>query len=88
MKEWLDNFAQKHPKAAQWIREGGLFLIFSQRQKILMDYYTTILFICNSLPILTCEKVGKFCLFCSKYAYFRESVYFYRFFFRVTFFFS
>ena len=29
MKEWLDNFAQKHPKAAQWIREGGLFLIFS-----------------------------------------------------------
>lgn len=25
MKEWLE----KHPKAAQWIREGGLFLIFS-----------------------------------------------------------
>ena len=29
MKEWLNNFAEKHPKAAQWIREGGLFLIFS-----------------------------------------------------------
>ena len=25
MKEWME----KHPKAAQWIREGGLFLIFS-----------------------------------------------------------
>ena len=25
MKEWLE----KHPKAAQWIREGGLFLLFS-----------------------------------------------------------
>lgn len=25
MKNWLE----KHPKAAQWIREGGLFLIFS-----------------------------------------------------------
>ena len=25
----MGNFAEKHPKAAQWIREGGLFLIFS-----------------------------------------------------------
>lgn len=25
----MSNFAEKHPKAAQWIREGGLFLIFS-----------------------------------------------------------
>ena len=25
MKEWME----KHPKAAQWIREGGLFLVFS-----------------------------------------------------------
>ena len=29
MKEWLNKFSEKHPKAAQWIREGGLFLIFS-----------------------------------------------------------
>ena len=29
MKKWLENFAEKHPKAAQWIREGGLFLVFS-----------------------------------------------------------
>ena len=29
MKQWLENFGKKHPKAAQWIREGGLFLIFS-----------------------------------------------------------
>ena len=25
----MNGFAEKHPKAAQWIREGGLFLIFS-----------------------------------------------------------
>ncbi|MBR2528424.1 MAG: hypothetical protein IKE58_08150 [Blautia sp.] len=29
MKNFMENFAQKHPKAAQWIREGGLFIIFS-----------------------------------------------------------
>lgn len=29
MKGFMENFAEKHPKAAQWIREGGLFLIFS-----------------------------------------------------------
>ena len=29
MKEFMENFAQKHPKAAQWIREGGLFVLFS-----------------------------------------------------------
>ncbi len=26
---WLNNFIEKHPKAAQWIREGGLFVIVS-----------------------------------------------------------
>lgn len=26
---FLDSFAEKHPKAAEWIRKGGLFLIFS-----------------------------------------------------------
>ena len=26
---FLDNFAEKHPKAAEWIRKGGLFLLFS-----------------------------------------------------------
>ena len=25
----MSSFAEKHPKAAQWIREGGLFIIFS-----------------------------------------------------------
>lgn len=29
MKKWWEGFAEKHPKAAQWVREGGLFLIFS-----------------------------------------------------------
>ena len=28
MKFWT-NFAEKHPAAAKWIREGGLFLVFS-----------------------------------------------------------
>ena len=28
MKFW-NNFAEKHPKAAEWIREGGLFVIVS-----------------------------------------------------------
>ena len=26
---FMGNFAEKHPKAAEWIRKGGLFLIFS-----------------------------------------------------------
>lgn len=26
---FMNDFAEKHPKAAQWIREGGLFLVFS-----------------------------------------------------------
>ena len=26
---FVSDFAEKHPKAAQWIREGGLFLVFS-----------------------------------------------------------
>ena len=26
---FMSNFAEKHPKAAQWIREGGLFVLFS-----------------------------------------------------------
>ena len=29
MKDFMESFAQKHPKAAQWIREGGLFVLFS-----------------------------------------------------------
>lgn len=26
---FMSTFAEKHPKAAQWIREGGLFVLFS-----------------------------------------------------------
>ncbi|MBQ1922867.1 MAG: hypothetical protein II189_03510 [Lachnospiraceae bacterium] len=29
MKNFMNSFAEKHPKAAQWIREGGLFVLFS-----------------------------------------------------------
>lgn len=28
MKNWWANFSEAHPKAAQWVREGGLFLVF------------------------------------------------------------
>ena len=29
MKNWWAKFQEKHPKASKWIREGGLFLVFS-----------------------------------------------------------
>ena len=29
MKNVWTNFTEKHPKAAKWVREGGLFIIFS-----------------------------------------------------------
>lgn len=29
LKKWWEGFSEKHPKAAQWVREGGLFLVFS-----------------------------------------------------------
>lgn len=29
IKNWWKGFTDKHPKLAQWIREGGLFLLFS-----------------------------------------------------------
>ena len=29
IKNWWDRFAEKYPKASQWIREGGLFVIVS-----------------------------------------------------------
>ena len=29
LKTWWDDFAEKNPKASQWVREGGLFVIVS-----------------------------------------------------------
>ena len=29
IKNWWNNFAETHPKASKWVREGGLFFIFS-----------------------------------------------------------
>lgn len=29
LKNWWSNFEETHPKASKWVREGGLFLIFS-----------------------------------------------------------
>ena len=34
MKFW-DSFAQKHPAAAQWVREGGSFVIVSNAITVL-----------------------------------------------------
>ena len=27
--KWWNGFVEKHPKLAEWVREGGLFLVFS-----------------------------------------------------------
>jgi len=29
MKQWWKNFKESHPKLAKWVREGGLFILFS-----------------------------------------------------------
>ena len=29
LKNWWNGFAEKHPKVAEWVQKGGLFLIFS-----------------------------------------------------------
>lgn len=29
LKKWWSNFEETHPKASKWVREGGLFFIFS-----------------------------------------------------------
>ena len=29
MKNWWNNFAQKHPSLSQWVREGSLFVVVS-----------------------------------------------------------
>ena len=35
MMNWWNSFVEKHPKAAQWLREGGLFLIFGNAVTVL-----------------------------------------------------
>jgi putative flippase GtrA len=29
VRNWWENFSKKHPSAAKWMREGGLFFLFS-----------------------------------------------------------
>ena len=29
LKNWWNGFAEKHPALAEWVRKGGLFLLFS-----------------------------------------------------------
>ena len=33
LKNWWDGFSQGHPRLAGWVREGGLFLLFSNLVK-------------------------------------------------------
>ncbi len=35
IKNWWVNFAEKHPEASKWIREGGLFVIVSNLVTVL-----------------------------------------------------
>ena len=39
IKNWWNGFAEKHPSAAKWIREGGLFFIVSNLITV-MKYFT------------------------------------------------
>lgn len=59
MKFWKD-FAEKHPKAAKWIREGGLFIIVSNAVtvlKYLMLQFLPAAF--KSLPLVDFGWPGK-----------------------------
>lgn len=59
MKFWND-FAEKHPKAAKWIREGGLFIIVSNAVtvlKYLMLQFLPAAF--KSLPLVDFGWPGK-----------------------------
>ena len=29
IKNWWNSFVEKHPKVSKWVREGGLFILFS-----------------------------------------------------------
>ena len=35
IKNWWNNFVEKHPAASKWIREGGLFIIVSNLVTVL-----------------------------------------------------
>lgn len=52
IKNWWNGFADKHPKLAEWVRKGGLFLLFS--------YFVTFLkaLLLMFLPDLFRGKVG------------------------------
>lgn len=43
LKGWWQKFADKHPKASQWLREGGLFLIISNAITIVRGVATSVL---------------------------------------------
>lgn len=52
IKDWWNGFSEKHPKIAEWVRKGGLFLLFS--------YFVTFLkaLLLIFLPTLYHSRVG------------------------------
>ena len=52
LKNWWNGFAEKHPAVAEWVRKGGLFLLFS--------YFVTFLkaLLLIFLPTLYHSRVG------------------------------
>lgn len=44
MQFW-NNFAAKHPAAAKWVREGGLFVIVSNL--IILVFYLFSIYLCR-----------------------------------------
>ena len=52
IKDWWNGFAEKHPALAEWVRKGGLFLLFS--------YFVTFLkaLLLMFLPDLFRSRVG------------------------------
>lgn len=55
MKFWTD-FAEKHPAAAKWIREGGLFVIVSNLITVMK--YFILLFLPNAFAFLGDRSFG------------------------------
>lgn len=49
LKKWWNSFEEKHPKVSKWVREGGLFIIFSNLVTIIQ--YVIYAFLPNMLGL-------------------------------------
>lgn len=57
LKQLWQSFADKNPKAAQWVREGGLFLIVSNGITIIRGLFIELLMVIL-LPLLGKDSFG------------------------------